>query len=221
MAAASFNGAITLSSSSSSYHSMISNSKSKSPNFNNFLMINPSPNVSSPNIHPLVMKGSRRDTPNSVSSSKPWVNQNTGKPDPVYRNRLVNMMVNRILKNGKKSLAYHIIYRALKKIQQKTDTNPLIVLRDAIQGVTPDVTVKSRRVGGSTHQVPIEVGYAQGKALAIRWLLRASRKRPGKSMDVKLSRELMDAANGSGDAVRKKEETHKMAEANRAFAHFR
>nr|ARD04974.1 ribosomal protein S7 [Sibbaldia retusa] len=155
--------------------------------------------------------------------------EKTAKSDPIYRNRLVNMLVNRILKHGKKSLAYQIIYRAMKKIQQKTETNPLSVLRQAIRGVTPDIAVKARRVGGSTHQVPIEIGSTQGKALAIRWLLGASRKRPGRNMEIgrgrnmvfKLSSELVDAANGSGDAIRKKEETHRMAEANRAFAHFR
>ncbi|KAK7239890.1 hypothetical protein RIF29_43278 [Crotalaria pallida] len=146
--------------------------------------------------------------------------EKTAKPDPIFRNRLVNMLVNRILKHGKKSLAYQIIYRAMKKIQQKTETNPLSVLRQAIRGVTPDIAVKARRVGGSTHQVPIEIGSTQGKALAIRWLLGASRKRPGRNMAFKLSSELVDAAKGSGDAIRKKEETHRMAEANRAFAHF-
>ncbi|KAD7477087.1 hypothetical protein E3N88_00223 [Mikania micrantha] len=130
------------------------------------------------------------------------------------------MLVNRILKHGKKSLAYQIIYRAVKKIQQKTETNPLSVLRQAIHGVTPGIAVKARRVGGSTHQVPIEIGSTQGKALAIRWLLAASRKRPGRNMAFKLSSELVDAAKGSGDAIRKREETHRMAEANRAFAHF-
>ncbi|KAG2323189.1 hypothetical protein Bca52824_016402 [Brassica carinata] len=147
--------------------------------------------------------------------------EKTAKSDPIYRSRLVNMLVNRILKHGKKSLAYQIIYRALKKIQQKTETNPLSVLRQAIRGVTPDIAVKARRVGGSTHQVPIEIGSTQGKALAIRWLLGASRKRPGRNMAFKLSSELVDAAKGSGDAIRKKEETHRMAEANEAFAHFR
>nr|YP_010266435.1 ribosomal protein S7 [Xylosma congesta]QGU83857.1 ribosomal protein S7 [Xylosma congesta]QGU83870.1 ribosomal protein S7 [Xylosma congesta]QXJ41505.1 ribosomal protein S7 [Xylosma congesta]QXJ41519.1 ribosomal protein S7 [Xylosma congesta]UIE10237.1 ribosomal protein S7 [Xylosma congesta] len=97
--------------------------------------------------------------------------EKTAKSDPIYRNRLVNMLVNRILKHGKKSLAYQILYRAMKKIQQKTETNPLSVLRQAIRGVTPDIAVKARRVGGSTHQVPIEIGSTQGKALAIRWLL--------------------------------------------------
>ncbi|KAL3729217.1 hypothetical protein ACJRO7_026334 [Eucalyptus globulus] len=89
--------------------------------------------------------------------------EKTAKSDPIYRNRLVNMLVNRILKHGKKSLAYQIIYRAMKKIQQKTETNPLSVLRQAIRGVTPDIAVKARRVGGSTHQVPIEIGSTQGK----------------------------------------------------------
>nr|AKT74000.1 ribosomal protein S7 [Corsia cf. boridiensis SPL470-2] len=149
--------------------------------------------------------------------------EKTAKYDPIYRNQLVNMLVNRILKHGKKSLAYKIIYRALKKIQQKKETNPLYVLRQAIRGVTPDIAVKTRRVGGSTRQVPIEIGSTQGKALAIRWLLGASRKRPGRIMNFnfQLSSELVDAAKGRGDAIRKKEETHRMAEANRAFAHFR
>ncbi|KAK8963563.1 hypothetical protein KSP40_PGU000221 [Platanthera guangdongensis] len=130
------------------------------------------------------------------------------------------MLVNRILKHGKKSLAYQIIYRAVKKIQQKTESNPLSVLRQAIHVVTPDIEVKARRVGGSTHQVPIEIGSTQGKALAIRWLLGASRKRPGRNMAFQLSSELVDAAKGRGDAIHKKEETHRKAEANRAFAHF-
>ncbi|CAA6655886.1 unnamed protein product [Spirodela intermedia] len=116
----------------------------------------------------------------------------TAKSNPIYRNLLVNMLVNPV-----------------KKIQQKTETNPLSVLRQAIRGVTPGIAVKSRRVGGATHQVPIEIGSRQGKALAIRWLLGAFRKRP------------VDAAKGCGDAIRKKEETHKIAEANIAFAHFR
>ncbi|KAG4151863.1 hypothetical protein ERO13_D04G096596v2 [Gossypium hirsutum] len=121
--------------------------------------------------------------------------EKTTKSDPIYRNRLVNMLVNH-------------------------KTNPLSVLRQAIRGVTPDIAVKVRRVGGSTHQVPIEIGSTQGKALAIHWLLGASRKCPGRNMAFKLSSELVDAAKGSGDAIRKKEETHRMTEANRAFAHF-
>nr|BBF90983.1 ribosomal protein S7 [Lepidothamnus intermedius] len=143
------------------------------------------------------------------------------KADPIYRNRLVNMLVNRILKHGKKSLAYRILYRAMKRIQRKTEKNPLVVLRQAIRGVTPRVAVKARRKGGSTYQVPIKLRSAKGKVLAIRWLLGASRKRPGRNMDSKLSYELIDAAKKQGNAIRKKEETHRMAEANRAFAHYR
>ncbi|PIA28987.1 hypothetical protein AQUCO_06400038v1 [Aquilegia coerulea] len=147
--------------------------------------------------------------------------EKTAKSNPIYRNRLVNMLVNSILKHGKKSLAYQILYRALKKIQQETETKPLSVLRQAIRRVTPDIAVKARRVSGSTHQVSFEKGSTQGKELAIRWLLGASRKRPGQNMAFKLSSEIVDAAKGRGDAIRKKEETHKMAEANRAFAHSR
>jgi small subunit ribosomal protein S7 len=154
-------------------------------------------------------------------SRRSTAEKETAKSDPIYRNRFINMLVNRILKHGKKSLAYRILYRAMKKIQQKTGKNPLSVSRQAIRGVTPDVTVKARRVGGSTYQVPIEIRSTQGKALAIRWLLGASRKRPGRNMAFKLSYELMDAARENGNAIRKKEETHRMAEANRAFAHFR
>ncbi|VAH75110.1 unnamed protein product [Triticum turgidum subsp. durum] len=129
----------------------------------------------------------------------------TAKSDPIFHNRLVNMVVNRIMKDGKNSLDYQILYRAVKKIQQKTETNPLLVLRQAIRRVTPNIGVKTR----------------QGRALAIRWLLEASQKRPGRNMAFKLSSELVDAAKGSGGAIRKKEATHRMAEANRALAHFR
>lgn len=154
-------------------------------------------------------------------SRRSAIEKKTGKSDPIYRNRLVNMMVNRIIKHGKKSLAYRILYKAMKNIKQKTKKNPLSVLRQAIRRVTPNVTVKSIRLGGSTYQVPIEIKSAQGKALAIRWLLGASRKRSGRNMAFKSSYELIDAARDNGDAIRKKEETHRMAEANRAFAHFR
>lgn len=156
-----------------------------------------------------------------ITSRKSIAEKKIAKPDPIYRNRLVNMLVNRILKNGKKSLAYGILYKAVGSIKRRTKKNPLFVLRQAIGKVTPDVTVKARRMGGSTYQVPLEIGSAQGKALAIRWLLEASRKRSGRSMALKLSYELIDAAKNSGIAVRKREETHRMAEANRAFAHFR
>nr|YP_010308043.1 ribosomal protein S7 [Microlepia speluncae]ULU28014.1 ribosomal protein S7 [Microlepia speluncae] len=141
--------------------------------------------------------------------------------DPIYRNRLVNMLVDRILKNGKKSLAYQILYQAMKRIRQKTNRNPLSVLRQAVRGVTPDVVTETKRVGGSTYRVPVEVVPAEGKASAIRWSLIACRKRSGRSMALRSSDESMDAARNSGSAIRKKEETHKVAEANKAFAHFR
>nr|YP_009270510.1 ribosomal protein S7 [Erodium reichardii]AHG24580.1 ribosomal protein S7 [Erodium reichardii] len=147
----------------------------------------------------------------------------TAKKDPIYRNLLVNMLVNRILKHGKKALAYQILYRAMKRIQQKQKKkkNPLPFLRQAIRRITPDIAVKTRRKKGSSHQVPVEIGSKQGKVLAIRWLLEAARKRTGRNMAFKLSSELVDAIKGKGAAIRKKEETRKMAEANRAFAHFR
>ena len=154
-------------------------------------------------------------------SRKNIVEKKIAKPDPIYRNRLVNMLVNRILKNGKKSLAYQIFYKAIENIKRKTKKNPLFVLRQAISKVTPNVTVKARRIGGSTYQIPLEIRSIQGKGLAIRWLLSASRKRSGQDMAIKLSYELIDAAKDNGIAIRKREETHKMAEANRAFAHFR
>nr|YP_010965733.1 ribosomal protein S7 [Opuntia aureispina]YP_010965965.1 ribosomal protein S7 [Opuntia chisosensis]YP_010966039.1 ribosomal protein S7 [Opuntia chlorotica]YP_010966695.1 ribosomal protein S7 [Opuntia macrocentra]WNM91816.1 ribosomal protein S7 [Opuntia aureispina]WNM92121.1 ribosomal protein S7 [Opuntia chisosensis]WNM92195.1 ribosomal protein S7 [Opuntia chlorotica]WNM92925.1 ribosomal protein S7 [Opuntia macrocentra] len=153
-------------------------------------------------------------------SRRGTVEEKTAKSDPIYRNRLVNMLVNRILKRGKKSLAYQIFYRALKEIQQTTKKNPIFVLRQAIRRVTPYVAVKARRAKGSTRQVPIEIGSKQGKALSIRWLLGAAKKRPGQNMAFKLSSELVDATKGRGGAIRKKEQTHRMAEANRALAHF-
>ncbi|KAF1876936.1 hypothetical protein Lal_00033861 [Lupinus albus] len=112
--------------------------------------------------------------PFTLMSRRGTVEEKPVKSDPIFLNRLVNMLVNRILKYGKKSLAYQIIYRAMKKIQQKTETNPLSVLRQAIRGVTPDIAVKARHVGGSTHQASIEIDSTQRKALAIRWLLGAS-----------------------------------------------
>nr|YP_009667954.1 ribosomal protein S7 [Jubula hutchinsiae]QCW58730.1 ribosomal protein S7 [Jubula hutchinsiae] len=154
-------------------------------------------------------------------SRKRIVEKKIAKPDPIYRNRLVNMLVNRILKNGKKSLAYKIFYKAIENIKRRTKKNPLFVLRQAISKVTPNVTVKARRIGGSTYQIPLEIQSIQGKALAIRWLLNAARRRSGQDMAIKLSYELIDAAKDNGIAIRKREETHKMAEANRAFAHFR
>nr|QYB21139.1 ribosomal protein S7 [Austrotaxus spicata] len=153
-------------------------------------------------------------------SRQSTANKKIDQFDPIFHNRLVNMVVNRILKHGKKALAYRIFYQSLKKIRQKTEKNPLIVLRQAIHKVTPKLIVKSKRVSGSTYQVPVEIKPKKGKVLAIRWLLGSSRKRSGRNMRNKFSYELMDAAREKGIAIRKKEETHRMAESNKAFAHY-
>lgn len=142
-------------------------------------------------------------------------------PDPIYNSKLITMLTVRILKNGKKTLAQKIIYKALDIIEHKTSNNPLQILEKAIRNATPLVEVKSRRVGGSTYQVPIEVRAYRGTNLALRWLTKFSNQRSGKNMAFKLASEIIDAANDSGNTIRKKEETHKMAEANKAFAHYR
>eukprot|EP00252_Welwitschia_mirabilis_P010347 TRINITY_DN23566_c0_g1_i1.p1 TRINITY_DN23566_c0_g1~~TRINITY_DN23566_c0_g1_i1.p1 ORF type:complete len:240 (+),score=39.06 TRINITY_DN23566_c0_g1_i1:164-883(+) len=132
-----------------------------------------------------------------------------------------NLMVNRIMMCGKKATARRILSGALRRIHEKTGKNPLSVLQEAIQTATPCVRVKSRRVGSKTCKVPNPIRSDQGKRLAIRWIVEAARKRTSRNMDVKLSEELMDAARGNGEAVRKKDESHKIAMTNRAFAHFR
>ena len=142
-------------------------------------------------------------------------------PDPLYNSRLVSMLTVRILKNGKKSLAQKIIYTSLDIIQHKTSIDPLEVLEKAVRNATPLVEVKARRVGGSTYQVPIEIRAYRGTNLALRWLTQSAKKRSGKNMANKLANEIMDAANDSGNTIRKREETHRMAEANKAFAHYR
>ncbi|MBF1999684.1 MAG: 30S ribosomal protein S7 [Synechococcales cyanobacterium C42_A2020_086] len=141
--------------------------------------------------------------------------------DPVYNSRLINMMVCRLMRAGKKSIAYSIIYDALKLIQERTGSDPLEVFERAVKNATPLVEVKARRVGGATYQVPMEVRSDRGTALALRWLTQYSRQRSGKTMASKLANELMDAANETGSTIRKREETHRMAEANKAFAHYR
>ncbi|HAA28187.1 MAG TPA: 30S ribosomal protein S7 [Cyanobacteria bacterium UBA8553] len=142
-------------------------------------------------------------------------------PDPVYNSRLISMMVRRIMRHGKKSLAYRIIYDAMKTIEERTGGDPLETFETAVRNVTPLVEVKARRVGGATYQVPMEVRSDRGTTLALRWLIHFSRTRPGRTMASKLANELMDAANNTGNAIRKREETHRMAEANKAFAHYR
>jgi small subunit ribosomal protein S7 len=133
----------------------------------------------------------------------------------------VQSFVNRVLKNGKSSVATTLVYRAFGLIEERTKRNPLEVFEQAIKNVSPVMEVKPRRVGGATYQVPMEVPPSRRFALASRWLLQASRARSGKSFSEKLAGELMDAANNQGAAIRKREETHKMAESNRAFSHYR
>ena len=143
------------------------------------------------------------------------------KPDPVYKNYLVSILVCRLIKDGKKTLAQNIVCDALDIIAYKTESDPIEVFEQAVKNVTPLVEVKARRFGGATYQVPMEVTSFRGTNLALRWIVKASRSRTGKTIALKLAAELMDASKNSGDAMRKKQDTHKMAEANKAFAHFR
>jgi small subunit ribosomal protein S7 len=142
-------------------------------------------------------------------------------PDPVYNNRLVSMLVVRLVKDGKKTLAQNIVCDALNIISYRLLQDPIEIFEKAIKNVTPLVEVKARRFGGATYQVPMEVTSFRGTNLSVRWIVKASRNRPGKTIALKLANELIDASKNSGDAIRKKQETHKQAEANKAFAHFR
>jgi small subunit ribosomal protein S7 len=142
-------------------------------------------------------------------------------PDIRYNNTVVSMFVNRMMRGGKKSTAQRVMYGAFELIEQRAKRPPLEVFEQAMRNATPQIEVKPRRVGGATYQVPVEVPADRRNTLAMRWILGAARSRGGKSMAEKLASELMDAAAGNGSAIKKREETHKMAEANRAFAHFR
>ena len=142
-------------------------------------------------------------------------------PDPLYNSQLVTKFVNVVMKDGKKSVAERILYDALENIREKTQDDPMKVFKKAIENVKPALEVKSRRVGGSTYQVPVEVRPNRRTSLAIRWLIEYSASRGEKTMREKLAAELLDAANLRGGAVKKKDDTHKMAEANKAFAHYR
>ena len=142
-------------------------------------------------------------------------------PDTKFKSTNVQRFINRIMERGKKSTAQKIFYNALDLVKEKTNQDPLTLFKKAIKNVSPLVKVKARRIGGSTYQVPIEVGQFEGESLGSRWLIFSARKRSGKSMMEKLAAEFMDAANGQGTAVKKREDTHKMAEANKAFAHYR
>jgi small subunit ribosomal protein S7 len=142
-------------------------------------------------------------------------------PDPKYKNEVVTKFMNSVMIQGKKSVAEAIVYGAFGIIEQKTKQDPLSVFRSALDNVMPQIEVRSRRVGGATYQVPVEVRMDRRQALAIRWLLGAARDRNEKTMTEKLSGELLDASNNRGNAVKKREDTHRMAEANRAFSHYR
>lgn len=142
-------------------------------------------------------------------------------PDPRFRNRDVAKFVNNIMRDGKKTVAQTIVYNAFDLIEDRTHRNPLDTFSLALRNATPMLEVKPRRVGGSTYQVPIEIRGDRRRALAMRWLINSARARAGKSMAEKLAAELLDASNNVGNAIRRKDETHRMAEANRAFAHYR
>ncbi len=143
------------------------------------------------------------------------------QPDPIFADKMITRFVNNLMKDGKKNVARKIVYQAFEIIEERTGEAGLDIFRSALQNSTPVVEVKSRRVGGATYQVPVEVRQERGTALGMRWILRAARSRNDKSMSLRLSRELIDASKNEGGAVRKKDETHRMAEANKAFAHFR
>ena len=142
-------------------------------------------------------------------------------PDPKFANMVVSKFMNSIMHAGKKSVAETIVYGALDMIEGKTKQNPVTVFEQALENVMPTIEVRSRRVGGATYQVPVEVRNDRRQALGIRWLITAARDRNEKTMTERLSAELLDASNNRGNAVKKREDTHRMAEANRAFAHYR
>jgi small subunit ribosomal protein S7 len=143
-------------------------------------------------------------------------------PDPIYRSVLVTQLVNKVLLRGKRSLAEHIVYDALDVVRDKTgSTEPVTVLKRAIDNVKPALEVRSRRVGGATYQVPVELRPRRASTLAIRWLVGYSRQRREKTMAQRLANEILDAANGIGSSVKRREDLHKMAESNKAFAHYR
>jgi small subunit ribosomal protein S7 len=142
-------------------------------------------------------------------------------PDPKFGNMVLSKFMNSVMHTGKKSVAENIVYGALDIIERKTKQNPISVFEQALDNVMPSIEVRSRRVGGATYQVPVEVRTSRRQALGIRWIILAARERNEKTMTERLSAELLDASNNRGSAVKKREDTHKMAEANRAFSHYR
>lgn len=141
--------------------------------------------------------------------------------DPIYKSKVVTKLINTIMLDGKKGIAQTIVYDAFEQVKTKTSSDPLEVFTKAMENIKPELEVKSRRVGGSNYQVPIEVSPARSQALGLRWLTKYARERGGRGMAENLANEIMDAANGTGGAVKKREDTHRMAEANKAFAHYR
>ena len=142
-------------------------------------------------------------------------------PDPKFKNLRVAKFMNQIMNNGKKSLAESIVYGAFEEISNKTKKEPVELFEKALDDIGPLVEVKARRVGGATYQVPLEVRSSRRQALAMRWLVKSARSRSEKTMTLRLANEILDACEGKGEAIKKKEDTHRMAEANRAFSHFR
>jgi small subunit ribosomal protein S7 len=142
-------------------------------------------------------------------------------PDPIYRSVLVTQVVNKVLSRGKRSLAERVVYDALDVIKERTGSEPIATLKRAVENTKPQLEVKSRRVGGATYQVPVEVRPRRATTLAIRWLVGYSRQRREKTMSQRLAAELLDASNSVGSAVKRREDMHKMAESNKAFAHYR
>jgi len=141
--------------------------------------------------------------------------------DPVYGTRVITKFINSLMLDGKKTVAEKIVYKTFDIIKEKSKQDPLDVFNEAIKNCRPNLEVKSRRVGGATYQVPVEVRSERGQALAIRWLIESSKKRGDKTMQERLSKEFLDASTNKGNAIKKKEDVHKMAESNKAFAHFR
>ncbi|MCY4450479.1 MAG: 30S ribosomal protein S7 [Immundisolibacterales bacterium] len=142
-------------------------------------------------------------------------------PDPKYKDESVAKFINTLMLNGKKSIAERVMYRALDQVARRTKKDPITVFEEALENVRPQVEVRSRRVGGATYQVPVEVRPVRRSALAMRWLVDSARKRSEKSMDLRLAGELVEASENRGTAAKKREDTHRMAEANKAFAHYR
>jgi small subunit ribosomal protein S7 len=143
------------------------------------------------------------------------------RPDPIHQSQLVTQLISKVMQNGKKTLAERIVYRALDQLQERSGMEPVPALKKAVDNVKPMLEVRSRRVGGATYQVPVEVPQRRGTSLAIRWLVGVARDRKGRGMADKLAAELLDALQGTGAAVKRREDLHRMAEANRAFAHYR